>query len=120
MNFFKNIFKNTPQDQISNRIDLIDEVQLDVLIERSSMEPILIFKHSTCCGTSFMVLKRFESEIAKLDKPYYFLDISKYRALSNLIEEKFQIRHESPQLLVLKNKKVVAHGSHSGVLNVEI
>ena len=68
-----------------------------------------------------MVLKRFEKAL-KLENNvfnYYFLDIIKYRELSNAIADSFEIRHESPQLLVVKNGKVIADDSHYGILEMK-
>lgn len=119
---FNNIFKN---DSISKnytqRIYLIEEQQLEGVLANSFHKTILIFKHSTRCGISSMVLKRFENGMQKenLDIAYYFVDIIKNRELSNLIANKFNIRHESPQLLVLKNGEVIAHDSHYAILEVK-
>ena len=118
MNFFKNIFNKETQEVEPKRIFLTDQDQIDDIIKASEQKPILIFKHSTRCGISSMMLKRFDNKIADLSTPYYFLDILKYRPLSNLIQDKFEITHQSPQLLVIKNGKVIAHDSHSGILDV--
>ena len=118
MNFFKNILNKETQEAESRRIFLTDQDQIDDIIKASEQKPILIFKHSTRCGISSMMLKRFDNKIAALSTPYYFLDILKYRPLSNLIQDKFEITHQSPQLLVIKNGKVIAHDSHSGILDV--
>ncbi len=118
MNFFKNILNKETPKLDSKRIALIDQDQIDDIIKASAQKPVLIFKHSTRCGISSMMLKRFDIKIADLSMPYYFLDILKYRPLSNLIQDKFDITHQSPQLLVIKNGKVIAHDSHSGILDV--
>ena len=120
MNFLKNIFNIEDQNTDSNRIVLNEQHQLEELIKLSSNEPILIFKHSTRCGISSIVLNRFDRKINKLEKPYYFLDILKYRPLSNLIQDMFDVRHQSPQLLVIKNGNVVAHNSHYEILEVPL
>ena len=117
---FKNIFKRESENEVSNRIALTDENQIEDIINSSSQIPVLIFKHSTRCGFSSMMLKKFDHKIAKSPTSYYFLDILKYRPLSNLIQDKFDVVHQSPQLLVIKNGQVVAHNSHSGVLGVSI
>jgi bacillithiol system protein YtxJ len=54
-----------------------------------------------------------------IDFDYYFLDIIKHRNISNAIAERFKIRHESPQLLVFKNGKVIAHDSHYAILEMK-
>ena len=118
MNFLKSIFRSETQNDSSNRIVLTEIDQIEDIINSSEEKPVLIFKHSTRCGISTMILKRFENKISIHATPYYFLDIIKHRPLSNLIQDKFGVRHQSPQLLVIKNGKVVAHDSHYGVLDV--
>jgi bacillithiol system protein YtxJ len=80
----------------------------------------LIFKHSTRCAISLMVKKRFELDWAKLptDIPLYFLDLIKYRDLSNKIASDFQVYHESPQLLLIKDGECILDLSH-GQVSVE-
>jgi len=80
----------------------------------------LIFKHSTRCAISLMAKKRFELDWDKLpaDLPLYFLDLIKYRDLSNKIAEDFQVYHESPQLLLVKDGECILDLSH-GQVSVE-
>ena len=95
---------------------LTQENQLDILIEESKSHPVFIFKHSTRCGISSMVLRRFESELdAKDDYGMYYLDLLSYRSLSDAIAERFQVFHQSPQLLVLHQAELVHHSSHQGI-----
>ena len=77
----------------------------------------LIFKHSTRCSISMMVKKRFELDWDKLpgDLHLYFLDLIKYRELSNQIAADFQVCHESPQLLVIRDGECVLDLSHGHV-----
>jgi len=116
---FKKIFKREIENEDSNRIALTDENQIEEIIKSSVHKPVLIFKHSTRCGISSMMLKRFDSKITEISAPYYLLDILKYSPLSNLIQDKFDVIHQSPQVLVIKNGQVIAHDSHSGVLGVK-
>lgn len=120
---FKNPFirEVMNSNDTATRIPLIEEKQLEGMLEASYDEKVLIFKHSSRCGISSMVLKRFEKAL-KLENNvfnYYFLDIIKYRELSNAIADSFEIRHESPQLLVVKNGKVIADDSHYGILEMK-
>jgi bacillithiol system protein YtxJ len=80
----------------------------------------LIFKHSTRCSISMMVKKRFEFDGDKLPEnlPLYFLDLIKYRDLSNKIAADFQVYHESPQLLLIKDGECILDLSH-GEISVE-
>lgn len=84
------------------------------LIEESQKNPVLIFKHSTRCSISVFALNRLEKswdEKAKDLKPYY-LNLLAYRDISNAIAERFSVHHESPQVLVIKNKECVYDASH--------
>lgn len=76
-----------------------------------------IFKHSTRCSISMMVKKRFELDWDKLPEslPLYYLDLIKYRDLSHQVANDFEINHESPQLLLIKNGECILDLSHSAV-----
>ncbi|HEY4324581.1 MAG TPA: bacillithiol system redox-active protein YtxJ [Mucilaginibacter sp.] len=77
----------------------------------------MIFKHSTRCSISMMVKKRFELDWNQLPEnlPLYFLDLIKYRDLSNQIASDFQVYHESPQLLLIKDGECILDLSHGQV-----
>src|ERR1700742_4502006 len=80
----------------------------------------VIFKHSTRCSISMMVKKRFELDWDKLpgSLPLYFLDLIRYRDVSNKVAADFQVYHESPQLLLIKDGECVLDLSH-GQISVE-
>ena len=92
--------------------------QLEELEKESHHKTVAIFKHSTRCGISRMVLRNFEKEFASTSEKelkLYFLDLLSNREISNEIASKFWVRHESPQLLIIKEGKVVQHESHHGI-----
>ena len=103
-------------------IALTDLSQLDEIVEKSMVKPQVIFKHSTTCGISRMVLNMFTSNYALSEEQmdFYFLDLHKNRNVSNEVEAKFNIVHQSPQLLVIKNAQVVAHDSHGAISEVRL
>jgi len=80
----------------------------------------LIFKHSTRCSISMMAKRRFEMDMDKLpaDMPLYFLDLIKHRDLSAQVAQDFQVHHESPQMLVIKDGDCILDQSH-GDISVE-
>ena len=91
--------------------------QLDQIKEQSKTIPVVIFKHSTRCVISRMVLREFESSFAN-DKhivSLYFLDLLTYRGISNEIGSEFEVFHQSPQLIVIKNGKAIYHASHNDI-----
>lgn len=77
----------------------------------------LIFKHSTRCSISMMAKKRFELDWEDLpeDMPLYFLDLISYRDLSKQVADIFQVHHESPQLLLIKDGECVLDQSHGQI-----
>lgn len=91
--------------------------QLDEIIEESKTKPVAIFKHSTRCGISRGVLKLFERNYALSDDQIklYFLDLLQNRDISNKIASRFNVQHESPQMIVIKNGAVVHHDSHHSI-----
>src|SRR5947209_5750852 len=77
----------------------------------------IIFKHSTRCSISLMAKRRVELDWSDLpdNLPVYFLDLIKYRELSNQVAEEFQVHHQSPQLLLVKNGDCILDQSHSDI-----
>jgi len=77
----------------------------------------IIFKHSIRCSTSLMAKRRLELDKATFptDIPAYFLDLIRFRDISNLVAEDFQVYHESPQLLVIKDGECILDQSHGHI-----
>jgi len=87
------------------------------LLAASEEQPQVLFKHSTRCSISSMVLNRFESSALFQNKelPCWYLDLIAYRDLSNLIAQQTGVQHESPQCIVLKNGRVLYAESHGSI-----
>jgi bacillithiol system protein YtxJ len=98
-----------------NWILLKDLKQLDDILAESKEKPVLIYKHSTRCNISRAAFDRLErkwdASVAG-DVKHYLLDLISYRNISNLIAERFQVEHQSPQILVISNGKSVLDLSH--------
>lgn len=125
MGIIKKLFGNSSElkeEKVLPCIPLDDIQQLQHIKEKSNTKPQLIFKHSTRCGISIMVLRQFTEAYTLTEKEadLYYLDLLSYRAISNEVSELFQIMHESPQLLVVKNGVVVAHASHGAINSVDL
>ena len=88
--------------------------QFDALLEASRQRPIAIFKHSGACGTSAQAFDELEAFLADggSGADVYLLDVLANRQLSQAISTRFHVRHESPQVLVIRNAEVRWHGSH--------
>ncbi len=119
MSFLKNIFsaseENKPVSKVGWR-QLTDLGQLNEIIAESADKPVIIFKHSTRCSVSRMVLKQFENEFDLHEKiTPYFLDLLEHRDISNEIASRFGVFHQSPQLIVIKNGNAVFNDSHGSI-----
>jgi len=124
MGLFKNIFKTSEprEEKILPWISLNTTAQLNDIAEKSKTKTQVVFKHSTRCGISSMVMRQFKASYYLTDKDVdlYYLDLLSYREVSNEVSRKFQVFHESPQILIIKNGAVVAHASHGGINTVDL
>jgi len=96
---------------------LSSEDQIDQIISDSNNRPQVIYKHSTRCAVSaqaYRRLKIIDSEVIQAADIYY-LDVIASRPVSNAVADRFRIRHESPQLLLIRNGCVVWEESHYGI-----
>ena len=99
----------------TSKINWIPLTAMDQLIAISkSTKTVGIFKHSTRCGTSMMVKRRFESDfqLEAEDMDLYYLDLIAHRDISNELASKFNVIHQSPQLLIIKDGKCIYDDSH--------
>lgn len=103
-----------------NWIALTDEAQLEAIKQESEKQPIAIFKHSTRCSISSMAKMRLERAETPQNISFYYLDLIRYRNLSNKISDLFKVHHESPQVLLIKNGECIYDESHNGIDMQEI
>ena len=92
--------------------------QLQTIKDNSSKNLVLIFKHSTRCSISRAALDRLErnwQQDEMRDVKPFFLDLIRYRDVSDQLAEDFSVEHESPQVLVIKNGQSVYDRSHIGI-----
>ncbi|MCC9064461.1 bacillithiol system redox-active protein YtxJ [Flavobacterium piscisymbiosum] len=120
MSFLNSIFgssdnTDSPKSNV-NWTELTDVAQLLEVTTISNEKPVVIFKHSTRCSISRMALKQFEREYDLNETvDAYFLDLIAHRDISNEIASRFNVYHESPQLILIKNGQAVYDVSHSDI-----
>lgn len=98
-----------------NKLESESDLYNLILISKTNTDKyFLIFKHSTRCPVSAMSLHRLERNwsLVKEKITPYFLDLIKFRSVSNQIEESFGVRHQSPQVLLIKDGECIYHQSH--------
>jgi bacillithiol system protein YtxJ len=127
MGLFNNLFGNNKKTGETSKntlswIALTTTDQLEEIADKSQSRTQMIFKHSTTCGTSRMVLNMFGNDIIhESDKAdLYYLDLHSFRDLSNEVGKRFKVVHQSPQLLIIRNGVVVAHDSHGGIIEIDL
>jgi bacillithiol system protein YtxJ len=106
-----------------NWVELTDENQINDIKEFSKTGMAIVYKHSHRCSTCSMALDRIERSWKDAEmknaKPF-FVNVINARALSNKIAEEFGVRHESPQILIIKDGKCVYNASHLSISYNEI
>lgn len=96
---------------------------IEGLMNQSEQYTVLIFKHSNRCGISSSVLRRLERQAINFEMDqlrFFLLNVVDHRNISNEISEQLSVHHESPQLIVIKNRAVIAHESHYEILNMDL
>lgn len=101
-------------------IELESEEQLMTIQSRSFEQKSVIFKHSTRCATSSMVKSRLERSVIPEGIDFYYLDLIRYRAISNRVADMYNIPHESPQLLLIHNGECIYDESHMAIRMEEL
>ena len=91
--------------------------QLEEAIQHSSTSTQIIFKHSTRCIISKMVLQQFEENLDAIPEnaTLLLLDLLNHRDISNAIAMQLNVHHESPQVVVIKNGQAVFNESHHSI-----
>jgi bacillithiol system protein YtxJ len=123
MSFFKNIFKenaNSSKEEIKEtaKFYTLDKMeQFDEIDEISQTKPVVLFKHSTRCSISRMALKQFDAEFNYPEEKieWYLLDLLNHRDLSNEIASRYNVVHQSPQIVIIRNGKAVFNESHDSI-----
>ena len=96
---------------------LQDPAHLETALHLSHEKPVVIFKHSTRCGISAHAKHRLESDwsFSSDEIELFYLDLIAYRPISNQIAQELNVVHQSPQIIVLRNGKVVFDTSHHNI-----
>ena len=125
MGLFSSLFGKTNTSEGERNsfpwIPLTSIDQLEEIAEKSNQKPQLIFKHSTTCGISRMVIRTFQStfNIPFDEVDIYYLDLHSYREVSNETGYRFQVIHQSPQVILVKKGITVAHASHGSISDTD-
>jgi bacillithiol system protein YtxJ len=95
--------------------ELNDLTELESLWQASHEKPVLFFKHSTSCPISVRAYQQFQQYLeadASQQAQNALIIVQTARALSNRLAELADVKHESPQAILVHNGKPVWHDSH--------
>ncbi len=89
-------------------IRVTDTESLEQLVNRSKERPVVIFKHSRTCPVSAAAYQ----EMARLEGEVALVEVQSAQDLSREIENRTDVAHESPQVIILRHGKVAWNASH--------
>ena len=97
--------------------DLHTNEEWEQVWEDSTDKPVLVFKHSTTCPISANAFSQYEAFLEKADQDLdgYLVKVIEDRPVSNHIAEETNVKHESPQIFLIRDKEVRWHTSHSKI-----
>jgi bacillithiol system protein YtxJ len=92
-------------------VDLLDVDSLDRFLTQSNGSPAIIFKHSSTCGIS----ARAHAEMSRIQHPVGLVTVQQARGVSNEIEARTGIAHETPQVFIMRDREVLWSASHGQI-----
>lgn len=97
--------------------ELATPEELKAAIEQSDQQPIFLFKHSTACPISagaYSRVRDFLQEAADAP-PFFLIKVIESRPLSNQIASQLNVRHQSPQLILVHRREALWDVSHNAI-----
>lgn len=98
-------------------IEVTSEAEFYNIVENSAHKPQIIFKDSITCGISAHAKERLKNGYALIEgkADFNYLNLLAFRPISNLVAQTLNVTHQSPQIIVLKDKKIVYTSSHHAI-----
>lgn len=102
---------------MKNWKNITTDEDVNAIIAASENKPQIIFKDSTTCGISAFAKERLTNgnDLLAATADFNYLDLLTYRSVSNYIASALNVIHQSPQIIVLKERKVVFRDSHHSI-----
>jgi len=118
MGFLDRFFDSDSTTQDASWNSVSNESDIDNIFLASNDRIQIVLKHSMHCGSSLFAKRNLETiDSSSLDDmDVYLIDVIRQRMISRYFAEKVGVRHESPQLFVLRDENIVWHGSHHRVI----
>lgn len=91
--------------------NLTEMAELDDWFERSREGDLMLFLHDYWCPIS----SRAYDEMSLVEGEIALVDVSEQRELTRSIETRTGVKHESPQVLILRNARARWAASHGSI-----
>ena len=92
-------------------VELADTDSLDRFLAQSNGSQAIIFKHSNACGIS----ARAHAEMSRIELPVGLVTVQTARAVSNEIEARTGVEHETPQVFIIRDGQTLWTASHGQI-----
>ena len=92
-----------------------NESDLESALDRSQDKPVVLFKHSSACSLSASAQQEIKELADRTEAPIFRVVVQEARPVSNTIERTLNVRHETPQVIILRDGKAVFDASHRNV-----
>lgn len=95
--------------------EITTEDQWNEVLSKSIDSPILVFKHSTTCPISARASDRVHEYVMGAGDdapPIVVVKVIESRKLSNAIASGLGVTHQSPQMILVKDRKAQWDASH--------
>lgn len=97
---------------------LMNLADLDACLNDSAARPLFIFKHSTACPISseaYRHVAKYVKSATENNPEVYIVKVIEERPVSNQIADELALQHKSPQLILVKDRRVLWSSSHYGI-----
>lgn len=85
-------------------------------LEQSQNEPVFVLKHSTVCPTSTYAKREMDAFLAANPVKAYLVVVQEQRPIASELAERLDVKHESPQTLLIKDKAVASVLNHYDIV----
>lgn len=103
---------------MSNILNQLHSIEaLQEVLEESKTHPVLLFKHSNACPISSRAYHQFQNYLESADPnvTYHLITVQTDRPVSNEIESRLGLLHESPQAILIRDGREIWNASHSSI-----
>ena len=87
----------------------------EAMLAASQSRPVILFKHSASCPVSAVAKLQVGALRAADDTPVYVVVVQKARAVSDWLADALDVRHETPQAVVIAAGTAVHVETHGRV-----